>query len=1135
AGPEIGPAAPAATKEPGVTKPVEERARPSAPRAPTRRPKRGKGGEEGSVLIEALCGVAVLSGILPFLLRPENLIQGLILIFGTYAVANFVFKRLFKSFYHEGVFAYVSGFMSIVVMLAVLGLGRGDFDKSKTTDYLWRNTNAIVLLNTTTEVPGVRMIVIPRREGGYTFSIPSGSDLTDDQLKREFLRDSLPEYTGPPLGELQKAIEMSAWEEGRFVEIDCTRGDQRIRMIVRESAQDPGYVIELPEGVELTGEEAEGFINGYLAHGEHIDEVKDFLGFVSEHSQWQRARTFRTEFKHDGAPLRLTVRETADGYETTVINTDTNAAVTLADDVIRRRLREYAATGRHDPEVARVIRFMMARGEAVSTGVVLTAKNALVETLQERGRVDAAMGRLVNERGSLTRARRANRERIAELDQQIEALGRQRDQLTAQIDNTLRPGYISAMEDAGEEAYRICRATARLLLGAEYDEDAQEDAAVEMLLALIHESDGFSRDTGVNRAVGIGSMERDTVATMINVAGQNAMYRRMLAYAAGMTWEGIRGLNADERAELVRTNDGVATILGLIHYRYYRGATRRPPAREPIRDMNLTAHENDWFAYYNLGSAVNRTTRIGEYRASLTGMKGNAIPHELTSRRARHAIEAATATEEERLIRQIVTTPEQIKAILDNLVYTIPAWKTILNFVMSFAALVGTLFVALRKKKEEVDGGRIVGAATRRGPGPGMREFVKLRKVQAAPERVDLSAPGEDEGVRAAQAENLAKGIARANRILSGPFEGIAPGISSGNVTVFKNMRELAAFESDGIQIDISALGDRAALFGEDGSINGSAMIGSQMAVALSVYHEKMHEILKKHRAREAISDEEMFGEEVFVVSKVLEYLFSANVTAGERNAYFSFLKKNPSINNAQFSHLTREYRTQLTDADRANPARLAPRLAAYVKKAYARDWTRPAIDAATGEEVVGADGNIVEAPVLRGRAFDLRYSDVKEAVTLNYIRNQVAMIASRYGEIQLPMSEGLKGLNAAIEAIKGRTEISVSEYRRTQSAIAYLKTGIKVLDTLGRELSGLGSAAGSLPEFQGVNTEISELGLNVTRGVQQAEEAMKGVTIEKAPVAPEEQIVKPEVPVPVVPFKAKVNKYVIGFGIAAV
>ena len=100
-----------------------------------------------------------------------------------------------------------------------------------------------------------------------------------------------------------------------------------------------------------------------------------------------------------------------------------------------------------------------------------------------------------------------------------------------------------------------------------------------------------------------------------------------------------------------------------------------------------------------------------------------------------------------------------------------------------------------------------------------------------------------------AERTNLKEGIKRANRILRSQFGEV---LEKDAVGLYRNMPELARLESEGIQLDITILGSE-----EDS--------GSQLAVALSIYHERLHDILKGKRGREALTDEERFQEEVFV------------------------------------------------------------------------------------------------------------------------------------------------------------------------------------------------------------------------------------------------------------------------------
>jgi hypothetical protein len=116
------------------------------------------------------------------------------------------------------------------------------------------------------------------------------------------------------------------------------------------------------------------------------------------------------------------------------------------------------------------------------------------------------------------------------------------------------------------------------------------------------------------------------------------------------------------------------------------------------------------------------------------------------------------------------------------------------------------------------------------------------------------------------------------------------------NVSVWENMSELARCSTEGIEIDVSLI--NAVIAGKEGAL---------MAVALSLYHESIH--VKFESVEQTVADTEApFYEEVFVVNKTLQALFSDQFTDQQRSEYFQFLLNQPDINNAQL-RLFQEYK----------------------------------------------------------------------------------------------------------------------------------------------------------------------------------------------------------------------------------
>ncbi|OGW95336.1 MAG: hypothetical protein A3K16_03065, partial [Omnitrophica bacterium RIFCSPLOWO2_01_FULL_45_24] len=218
------------------------------------------------------------------------------------------------------------------------------------------------------------------------------------------------------------------------------------------------------------------------------------------------------------------------------------------------------------------------------------------------------------------------------------------------------------------------------------------------------------------------------------------------------------------------------------------------------------------------------------------------------------------------------------------------------------------------------------------------QEFIKLKATsRMAPERVDISK------LTRAQSDSLRKGLERLRKDL----EAAAGDLREDDIRIWRDMSELAAFQNGGIDLDETAL-------------------GSALAVTLSIYHERLHDLLRGHRAREGIpSKEEEFYEEVFVMSRVLEYLYSDKVIPSEREAYLDYLETNPAINNANFKHMAREY--EALPAKEGMPEALQRKIplliAKYAKRAYARDW---------GDE-------------LKGLSLDLRKRDVRAKILTGF------------------------------------------------------------------------------------------------------------------------------------------------------
>ncbi|MBN2453494.1 MAG: hypothetical protein JXB40_04455, partial [Candidatus Omnitrophica bacterium] len=143
--------------------------------------------------------------------------------------------------------------------------------------------------------------------------------------------------------------------------------------------------------------------------------------------------------------------------------------------------------------------------------------------------------------------------------------------------------------------------------------------------------------------------------------------------------------------------------------------------------------------------------------------------------------------------------------------------------------------------------------------------------------------------------------------------------IETSKIKIWRNMKELAAFRRGGIDISDVAL-------------------GNTLAAAISIYHERLHEMLKASRARGAIpSNEEEFYEEVFVTTEIIKYLYD-KVSAEERSAYLQFLKDTFAINSANFINMINEYEA-LAAKGQVTPERMTRLAAKYVKRVYARDW----------------------------------------------------------------------------------------------------------------------------------------------------------------------------------------------------
>ncbi|MBU0881742.1 MAG: hypothetical protein KKE81_06050, partial [Candidatus Omnitrophica bacterium] len=234
------------------------------------------------------------------------------------------------------------------------------------------------------------------------------------------------------------------------------------------------------------------------------------------------------------------------------------------------------------------------------------------------------------------------------------------------------------------------------------------------------------------------------------------------------------------------------------------------------------------------------------------------------------------------------------------------------------------------------------------------RELIKVKAPVKSKEIAPIVIDTAD--LKEIQRENLDKGLNKANGILDTEL-GAAPV----NVEVYENISELAALEEQGIQLSVKILGRAAA---------EQPSLGSQMAVALSVYHEKLHDLLRGHRARDALPSRETelydeLYEEIFVVSKTLEYLCSDKVSPEERIAYLDFLEREPAINNANFKRMAAEYEALLAKGESPEILqRKIPLLVAkYAKRAYARDW--------------GAE--------LKKLSLDLRRKDVREKILAGF------------------------------------------------------------------------------------------------------------------------------------------------------
>ncbi|MDP2928778.1 MAG: hypothetical protein Q8O01_01770, partial [Candidatus Omnitrophota bacterium] len=211
-------------------------------------------------------------------------------------------------------------------------------------------------------------------------------------------------------------------------------------------------------------------------------------------------------------------------------------------------------------------------------------------------------------------------------------------------------------------------------------------------------------------------------------------------------------------------------------------------------------------------------------------------------------------------------------------------------------------------------------------------EFIKLKKPRVAQAPVRVETKNLSEG----QLEYLRQGIERLRR----DHASIAVTINGNSVKIWRNMIELAAFQNDGIDLD-------------------EVILDNSLAITLSVYHEKLHDMLRGYRAREGIPQalagkeptvedlERELIEEIFIVGKTLEYLYSDKVTPAERQAYLDFLKKDPAINNANFTNMAARYgelRQMMTTGkikeDEFN--KKVPRMiGTYAKKAFARDWNK--------------------------------------------------------------------------------------------------------------------------------------------------------------------------------------------------
>ncbi|MFH1593898.1 MAG: DEAD/DEAH box helicase, partial [Candidatus Omnitrophota bacterium] len=248
------------------------------------------------------------------------------------------------------------------------------------------------------------------------------------------------------------------------------------------------------------------------------------------------------------------------------------------------------------------------------------------------------------------------------------------------------------------------------------------------------------------------------------------------------------------------------------------------------------------------------------------------------------------------------------------------------------------------------------------------QEFIKLKKSRVKRERVLV----EKKDLTETQLSYLRQGLDR----LWKDHEEIAGGINEDSVKIWRNMTELAAFQNDGIDLD-------------------EIVLDNSLAITLSAYHERLHDLLRGHRAREGmLSKEEEFYEETFVVGKVLEYLYSDKVTPEERQAYLDFLEREPAINNANFRRMAEEYETLLAKGESPEILRrkIPLLIAKYAKRAYARDW---------GDE-------------LKALSMDLRKADVREK------------ILKGFGEKKLDLSRELEAAEVKIKTkdLKDNTPI---------------------------------------------------------------------------------------------------------------